>query len=82
MCWLLSWFSFVGVLQQLQKSLGELCTKTQASENFRPAPGTVCCSLFSGEAELLKDLLWPCSDCYLVIYILFFMFLYRGQSVV
>ncbi|XP_047672884.1 tudor domain-containing protein 1 isoform X3 [Tachysurus fulvidraco] len=39
------------VLQQLQKSLGELCTKTQASENFRPAPGTVCCSLFSEDNQ-------------------------------
>ncbi|XP_017338221.2 tudor domain-containing protein 1 [Ictalurus punctatus] len=34
------------VIQQLQTNLREHCIKTQASENFRPAPGTVCCSLF------------------------------------
>lgn len=45
-------FSCVGIIQQLQKNLREHCTKTPASENFRPAPGTVCCSLFSGETEV------------------------------
>ncbi|XP_058262771.1 tudor domain-containing protein 1 isoform X2 [Hemibagrus wyckioides] len=39
------------VIQQLQKSLREQCTKTQASENFRPAPGTICCSLFSEDNQ-------------------------------
>ncbi|KAF5896519.1 tudor domain-containing protein 1 isoform X1 [Clarias magur] len=33
-------------IQQLQMNLREHCNKTQASENFRPAPGTVCCSRF------------------------------------
>lgn len=45
------WFFHIGIIQQLQKDLREHCTKTRASENFRPAPGTVCCSLFSGEAK-------------------------------
>ncbi|KAI5623300.1 tudor domain-containing protein 1, partial [Silurus asotus] len=39
------------VIQQLQKNLREHCTKSQASENFRPAPGTVCCSLFSEDNQ-------------------------------
>ncbi|KAI7797155.1 tudor domain-containing protein 1 [Triplophysa rosa] len=34
------------IIQQLQMSLREHCLNTPASENFRPAPGTVCCSLF------------------------------------
>uniref|UniRef100_A0A673N8Y7 Tudor domain-containing protein 1 n=1 Tax=Sinocyclocheilus rhinocerous TaxID=307959 RepID=A0A673N8Y7_9TELE len=34
------------VIQQLQVNLREHCSNTPASENFRPAPGTVCCSLF------------------------------------
>ncbi|XP_066520883.1 tudor domain-containing protein 1 [Hoplias malabaricus] len=38
-------------IQQLQFSLREHCTKTPASENFRPAPGTVCCSLFSEDNQ-------------------------------
>uniref|UniRef100_A0AAR2LE68 Tudor domain containing 1 n=1 Tax=Pygocentrus nattereri TaxID=42514 RepID=A0AAR2LE68_PYGNA len=38
-------------IQQLQISLREHCTKTAASENFRPAPGTVCCSLFSEDNQ-------------------------------
>uniref|UniRef100_A0A8B9KBJ0 Tudor domain containing 1 n=1 Tax=Astyanax mexicanus TaxID=7994 RepID=A0A8B9KBJ0_ASTMX len=38
-------------IQQLQMSLREHCTKTPASENFRPAPGTVCCSLFSEDNQ-------------------------------
>lgn len=51
MHWLFSCFSYVGIIQELQKNLREHCTKTQASEKFRPAPGTVCCSLFSGEPQ-------------------------------
>ncbi|MCI4384336.1 hypothetical protein PGIGA_G00037500 [Pangasianodon gigas] len=39
------------IIQQLQKNLRDHCTKTQASENFRPAPGTVCCSLFSEDNQ-------------------------------
>lgn len=39
------------VIQQLQVSLREHCLNTPASENFRPAPGTVCCSLFSEDNQ-------------------------------
>ncbi|XP_060794982.1 tudor domain-containing protein 1 [Neoarius graeffei] len=39
------------IIQQLQKNLREHCAKIQASENFRPAPGTVCCSLFSEDNQ-------------------------------
>ncbi|XP_076855400.1 tudor domain-containing protein 1 [Brachyhypopomus gauderio] len=39
------------VIQQLQMSLREHCSETQASEDFRPAPGTVCCSLFSEDHQ-------------------------------
>ncbi|XP_055032396.2 tudor domain-containing protein 1 [Misgurnus anguillicaudatus] len=39
------------VIQQLQMSLREHCLNTPASENFRPAPGTVCCSLFSEDNQ-------------------------------
>uniref|UniRef100_A0A671MBK6 Tudor domain-containing protein 1-like n=1 Tax=Sinocyclocheilus anshuiensis TaxID=1608454 RepID=A0A671MBK6_9TELE len=39
------------VIQQLQVNLREHCSKTPASENFRPAPGTVCCSLFSEDNQ-------------------------------
>uniref|UniRef100_A0AAY5F2E6 Tudor domain-containing protein 1 n=1 Tax=Electrophorus electricus TaxID=8005 RepID=A0AAY5F2E6_ELEEL len=39
------------IIQQLQMSLREHCAKTQSSEDFRPAPGTVCCSLFSEDKQ-------------------------------
>ncbi|XP_051769791.1 tudor domain-containing protein 1 isoform X3 [Ctenopharyngodon idella] len=39
------------VIQQLQLNLREHCSNTLASENFRPAPGTVCCSLFSEDNQ-------------------------------
>ncbi|XP_056626463.1 tudor domain-containing protein 1 isoform X2 [Triplophysa dalaica] len=39
------------IIQQLQMSLREHCLNTPASENFRPAPGTVCCSLFSEDNQ-------------------------------
>ncbi|KTG04554.1 hypothetical protein cypCar_00000690 [Cyprinus carpio] len=39
------------VIQQLQVNLREHCSNTPASENFRPAPGTVCCSLFSEDNQ-------------------------------
>ncbi|XP_043108998.1 tudor domain-containing protein 1 isoform X2 [Puntigrus tetrazona] len=39
------------VIQQLQLNLREHCSKTPASENFRPAPGTICCSLFSEDNQ-------------------------------
>ncbi|XP_051530628.1 tudor domain-containing protein 1-like [Myxocyprinus asiaticus] len=39
------------VIQQLQMNLREHCLNTPASENFRPAPGAVCCSLFSEDNQ-------------------------------
>ncbi|XP_051958627.1 tudor domain-containing protein 1-like [Xyrauchen texanus] len=39
------------VIQQLQVNLREHCLNTSVSENFRPAPGTVCCSLFSEDNQ-------------------------------
>ncbi|XP_067286444.1 tudor domain-containing protein 1 [Pseudorasbora parva] len=39
------------VIQQLQVNLREHCSNTLACENFRPAPGTVCCSLFSEDNQ-------------------------------
>ncbi|XP_051523299.1 tudor domain-containing protein 1-like [Myxocyprinus asiaticus] len=39
------------VIQQLQVNLREHCLNTKVSENFRPAPGTVCCSLFSEDNQ-------------------------------
>lgn len=41
-----------GVIQELQQQLREHC-QVKAPENFRPAPGTVCCAQFSGTVELL-----------------------------
>ncbi|XP_041714209.2 tudor domain-containing protein 1 isoform X2 [Coregonus clupeaformis] len=34
------------VIQELHLKLREHCSQAPASQNFRPAPGTVCCSLF------------------------------------
>uniref|UniRef100_A0A8C8JB78 Tudor domain-containing protein n=1 Tax=Oncorhynchus tshawytscha TaxID=74940 RepID=A0A8C8JB78_ONCTS len=34
------------VIQELHLKLRDHCSQTPASQNFRPAPGTVCCSLF------------------------------------
>ncbi|KAJ7984649.1 hypothetical protein DPEC_G00356950 [Dallia pectoralis] len=39
------------VIQELQLKLREHGSQTAASENFRPAPGTVCCSLFSEDNQ-------------------------------
>lgn len=46
---------YAGVIQQLQVSLREHCLNTPVSENFRPAPGTICCSLFSGEIHVFTN---------------------------
>ncbi|KAK7919576.1 hypothetical protein WMY93_010860 [Mugilogobius chulae] len=40
-----------GVIQDLQMKLREHCSQVPASTNFRPAPGTVCCSLFSEDKQ-------------------------------
>ncbi|KAL0984549.1 hypothetical protein UPYG_G00143090, partial [Umbra pygmaea] len=40
-----------GLIQQLQLKLRDHCSQSPAIENFRPAPGTVCCSLFSEDNQ-------------------------------
>lgn len=37
-----------GVIQTLQVQLREHCSQVSPHQNFRPAPGTVCCAQFSG----------------------------------
>ncbi|TRY85445.1 hypothetical protein DNTS_016109 [Danionella cerebrum] len=39
------------IIEQLQRKLREHCSNASASEDFRPAPGTVCCSLFSEDKQ-------------------------------
>ncbi|XP_055006233.1 tudor domain-containing protein 1 isoform X2 [Boleophthalmus pectinirostris] len=40
-----------GVVQDLQMKLREHCSQMPVSSNFRPAPGTVCCALFSEDKQ-------------------------------
>uniref|UniRef100_A0A3B5BFI9 Tudor domain containing 1 n=1 Tax=Stegastes partitus TaxID=144197 RepID=A0A3B5BFI9_9TELE len=40
-----------GVIQDLQLKLREHCCQTEAQQNFRPAPGTVCCAQFSEDKQ-------------------------------
>ncbi|KAM6963471.1 tudor domain-containing protein 1 [Tautogolabrus adspersus] len=40
-----------GVIQQLQMQLREHCAQVSAPQNFRPAPGTVCCAQFSEDKQ-------------------------------
>ncbi|XP_023281805.1 tudor domain-containing protein 1 [Seriola lalandi dorsalis] len=40
-----------GVIQELQLNLREHCCRVPAPQNFRPAPGTVCCSKFSEDKQ-------------------------------
>ncbi|CAB1337782.1 unnamed protein product [Coregonus sp. 'balchen'] len=39
-------YDIICVIQELHLKLREHCSQAPASQNFRPAPGTVCCSLF------------------------------------
>ncbi|KAG7252427.1 hypothetical protein CRUP_004743, partial [Coryphaenoides rupestris] len=39
------------VIQELQINLRDHCSEIPASLNFRPAPGTVCCSQFSDDNQ-------------------------------
>lgn len=59
------------VIQQLQMNLRDHCSNTAASEDFRPAPGTVCCSLFSEDNQWYraKVLAYSSEDCVCVGYI-------------
>uniref|UniRef100_A0A4W6CCJ3 Tudor domain containing 1 n=1 Tax=Lates calcarifer TaxID=8187 RepID=A0A4W6CCJ3_LATCA len=40
-----------GVIQELQLNLREHCCQVSAPQNFRPAPGTVCCAQFSEDKQ-------------------------------
>ncbi|KAJ8365184.1 hypothetical protein SKAU_G00140150 [Synaphobranchus kaupii] len=40
-----------GVIQEMQLKLREYCAQTVASEDFRPAPGSVCCSQFTEDHQ-------------------------------
>ncbi|KAM6951176.1 tudor domain-containing protein 1 [Aplochiton taeniatus] len=59
------------VIQELQLQLRSLCSQAPPSENFRPAPGTVCCSLFSEDSQWYraKVLAYPSEDSVCVGYI-------------
>lgn len=48
-------FWFTGVIQELQLKLREECCRVPAPQNFRPAPGTVCCAQFSGTKPVHTD---------------------------
>lgn len=47
-------FCLTGVIQELQLKLREHCYQVTTPQNFRPAPGTVCCAQFSGTVELAE----------------------------
>uniref|UniRef100_A0AAQ4QZE9 Tudor domain-containing protein 1 n=1 Tax=Gasterosteus aculeatus aculeatus TaxID=481459 RepID=A0AAQ4QZE9_GASAC len=40
-----------GVIRELQLKLREHCSQAPAPQNFRPAPGTVCCAQFSEDKQ-------------------------------
>ncbi|KAF3704392.1 Tudor domain-containing protein 1 [Channa argus] len=40
-----------GVIQELQLKLREHCCQVSSPQNFRPAPGTVCCAQFSEDKQ-------------------------------
>ncbi|XP_072312993.1 tudor domain-containing protein 1 [Eucyclogobius newberryi] len=40
-----------GVIQDLQMKLRDYCSQVPESSHFRPAPGTVCCALFSEDKQ-------------------------------
>ncbi|KAM4524090.1 tudor domain-containing protein 1 [Odontesthes bonariensis] len=40
-----------GIVQDLQLKLREHCSQVAAPQNFRPAPGTVCCAQFSEDKQ-------------------------------
>ncbi|KAM3591615.1 uncharacterized protein V6R79_004845 [Siganus canaliculatus] len=40
-----------GAIQELQMKLRDHCSQIQASQDFRPAPGTVCCAQFSEDRQ-------------------------------
>lgn len=45
-------FCLTAVIQELQLKLREHCYQVTTPQNFRPAPGTVCCAQFSGTVKL------------------------------
>uniref|UniRef100_A0A3P9MK51 Tudor domain-containing protein 1 n=1 Tax=Oryzias latipes TaxID=8090 RepID=A0A3P9MK51_ORYLA len=40
-----------GVIQDLQLKLREHCSRVETQQDFRPAPGTVCCAQFSEDKQ-------------------------------
>ncbi|XP_066549978.1 tudor domain-containing protein 1-like [Amia ocellicauda] len=44
-----------GAIEELQVSLREQCMQTATSEDFRPAPGAVCCSQFTGDERMPRE---------------------------
>ncbi|XP_077358375.1 tudor domain-containing protein 1 [Festucalex cinctus] len=40
-----------GIIQELQLSLRQHCSQVSEMQNFRPAPGTVCCAQFSEDKQ-------------------------------
>ncbi|XP_024865763.1 tudor domain-containing protein 1 isoform X1 [Kryptolebias marmoratus] len=53
-----------GAIQDLQLKLREHCSQVAIPQNFRPAPGTVCCALFSEDRQWyrVKVLAYPSEE--------------------
>lgn len=45
-------FCLTGIIRELQLKLREHCYQVTTPQNFRPAPGTVCCAQFSSTVKL------------------------------
>ncbi|XP_035001876.2 tudor domain-containing protein 1 isoform X2 [Hippoglossus stenolepis] len=60
-----------GVIQELQLNLREHCSRVPAPQNFRPAPGTVCCAQFSEDKQWYraKVLAYPSEERVCVGYV-------------
>nr|XP_020506867.2 tudor domain-containing protein 1 [Labrus bergylta] len=60
-----------GVIQQLQLQLREHCAQVSTPQNFRPAPGTVCCAQFSEDKQWYraKVLAYSSEECVCVGYL-------------
>ncbi|XP_060951274.1 tudor domain-containing protein 1 [Limanda limanda] len=60
-----------GVIQELQLNLREYCAHVPAPQNFRPAPGTVCCAQFTEDKQWYraKVLAYPSEERVCVGYV-------------
>ncbi|XP_062270369.1 tudor domain-containing protein 1 isoform X1 [Platichthys flesus] len=60
-----------GVIQELQLNLREYCAQVPAPQNFRPAPGTVCCAQFTEDKQWYraKVLAYPSEERVCVGYV-------------